>query len=155
MALDISRVVLGRADGKTNFATYAFAVASGVKVTAGDFVYFNGGRITNASIAGARLAGYAIETGTGVANGSVKVLVIVDPLVRYLLKNDNDSTTFAATHVGTHFDLIGATGAQLVDTSTTGSTGQLLALEYNPQIEPVKTDASYGVFVISESEFSI
>jgi hypothetical protein len=79
------------------------------------------------------------------------VLVIIDPDVRYLLKNDNIGTTFAVTHVGTKFDLIGATGAQLVDTSTTGASGQLVCLEYNPVIDPVSADTTYGVFKIQES----
>jgi hypothetical protein len=70
--------------------------------------------------------------------------------MRYLLANDNVGTTFDATLVGTNFDLIGATGAQLVDTSTTGTTGGLFCLEYNPQIDPVKTDTTYGVFCIAE-----
>ena len=155
MALDLGRVMLGRADGKVNYATYAFPVASGVTVTAGDFVYQDGsGRITNASIGGARLVGMAIETGTGNPGGTVSVLVCIDPLMRYLLKNDNLVTTFAATHVLTNFDLIGATGAQLVDTSSTGTSGQLLCLEYNPVIDPVKSDTTYGVFIIAEHIFN-
>lgn len=151
MALDISKKMLGRVDGKVNFATYAFPVANGVTVTAGDFVYFSSGRITSASIGGARCVGMALETATGNSGGTVAALVCVDPLMRYLLENDNIGTTFAASHVGTNFDLIGATGAQLVDTSTTGTTGQLLCLEYNPQIDPVKSNTAYGVFTLAEN----
>lgn len=151
MALDLGRVMLGRVDGDVSFATYSFPVASGVTVTAGDFVYFSSGRITSASVAGARCVGMVLETATGNAGGSVSALVCVDPLMRYLLKQDNDTTTFAASHVGTNFDLIGATGAQLVDTSSTGTTGQLLCLEYNPQIDPVKSDVTYGVFILAEN----
>lgn len=147
------RAMLGRADGKVNYATYEFPVASGVTVTKGDFVYFASGRITSASVAGARCVGMVLETATGNAGGTVKALVCVDPLMRYLLDNDNDTTTFAASHVGTNFDLIGATGAQLVDTSSTGTSGQLLCLEYNPQIDPVRTDASWGVFILAEHAF--
>jgi hypothetical protein len=50
--------------------------------------------------------------------------------------------------------LIGGTGAQLVDTSTAGTTGQLVCLEYNPQIDPVKEDTSYGLFMIQENVFT-
>ncbi len=153
MALDITRKMLGRADGKVNFATYAFPVANGVTVTAGDFVYFSSGRVTSATVAGARCVGMSMETATGNVAGSVAALICIDPLMRYLLQNDNDTTTFAASHVGTNFDLIGATGVQLVDTSSTGTTGQLLCLEYNPQIDPVRTDASYGVFILAEHIF--
>jgi len=142
---------LGRIDGQTNYATYEFVVTSGVTITEGDFVYFASGEITNATVAGARLVGMALQTVTGVANNSVKCLVCIDPTMRYLVDNDNDSTTFAATHVGTNFDLVGATGAQLVDTSSTGTSGSLICLEYNPQIDPVKTDTSWGVFMIAEN----
>ena len=142
---------LGRIDGQTNFATYEFIVTSGVTITENDFVYFASGEITNATVAGARLLGMALQTATGVADNSVKCLVCIDPTMRYLIDNDNDTTTFGVTHVGTNFDLIGATGAQLVDTSSTSTTGSLICLEYNPQIDPVKTDTSWGVFMIAEN----
>lgn len=152
MALDISRKILGDIVGGTNFAQYNFPVASGVTVTQGDFVYFASGRVTSATVAGARPIGMATSTASGNAGGTVGVDVVIDYDLRYLLQNDNVGTTFAATHVGTYFDLIGATGAQLVDTSTTSATlGTLLCLEYNPQIDPVKTDTSYGVFVLVNS----
>lgn len=152
MALDISRKLLGYLDGGTNYATYAFPVASGVTVTAGDFVYFSSGRITSATVSGGRLIGVVLETATGNAGGTVSALVAIDDNIRYLLANDNVGTTFAVTHVGQYFNLVGATGAQLVDTSTVSATlGQLLCLEYNPQIDPVKTDTTYGVFVLVNS----
>lgn len=152
MALDISRKILGDIEGGFNQATHAFPVASGVTVTAGDFVYFSSGRITSATVAGARPVGMVMETATGNAGGSVVALTAIDPELRYLLQNDNVGTTFAATHVGQYFDLIGATGAQLVDTSTVSTTlGTVLCLEYNPQIDPVKTDTSYGVFLLVNS----
>lgn len=147
----VNAVPLGRIDGNTNWATLSLPVASGVTVTKGDFVYFASGRITSASVAGKQLIGQVQETAAGDSAGTVKALVIVDPTMRYIVDNDNDTTTFAATHVGTKFDLIGATGAQLVDTSSTSATtGQLQCLEYNPQIDPNKSDLSVGVFVIAE-----
>lgn len=147
--------LLGRTDGNTNFSVHSFPIADGVTITKGDFVYGDGsGRITNASIAGQLLLGCAMETATGNAGGTVKAKVCVDPEMRYLLDNDNVGTTFAATHVLDYFDLTGATGAQLVDTSTTSNTtGQLLCLEYNPQISPVETDVSVGIFKIREHHF--
>ncbi|CAB4176451.1 hypothetical protein UFOVP1522_51 [uncultured Caudovirales phage] len=152
MALDISRKLLGYVDGGTNYATHAFPVASGVTVTAGDFVYFSSGRITSATIATARIIGTVLETATGNAAGSVTALVAIDDAIKYLMANDNVGTTFAVTHVGSYFNLIGATGAQLVDTSTTSATlGQVLCLEYNPQIDPVKTDTTYGIFLLVNS----
>lgn len=145
---------LGTVDGKTNAVTLNLPVASGVTVTAGDFVYFASGRVTSASITGARIIGQAQATATGNAGGTVKVLVIVEPNAKYLISNDNIGTTFAASHVGQYFDLIGATGAQLADTSTVSqSTGQTLCLEYNPGIDPVRTDTTYGVFKVAEHAF--
>ena len=146
MALDISRKILGNIDGDTNFVTYAFTV------TSGDFVYFASGRITSATTAGARQIGMVLETATGNAAGTVVALVAIDDDIKYLLQNDNVGPTFAVTHVGQYFDLIGATGAQLVDTSTVSqTTGNLFCLEFNPQIDPVKTDTTYGIFVLVES----
>ena len=146
--------LLGRTDGGTNYTTMEFIVTDTVTVTKGDFVYFASGEIPSATIAGALLIGYCNETATGNTASTVKAEVIVDPEMRYLIDNDNDGTTFGVTHVGTYFDLTGATGAQLVDTSTTSSsTGQLLCLEYNPQISPVETDTSVGVFKIREHAF--
>lgn len=147
--------VLGRLDGNTNYSTLYLPVASTVTVTKGDFVYLTSGRISSATIAANNnLVGVVMETATGNVAGTVKALVCVDPEMRYLLDNDQDSATFAVTDVGKYFDLIGATGAQLVDTSSgSTSTGQLLCLEYNPQISPVETDTSVGIFKIREHAF--
>lgn len=152
MALDISRVMLGRVDGKVNFATHSFPVASGVTVTVGDFVYQDaGGRITNASVAGARLIGMALETAVGNAGGTVSANICIDPLVKFLLKVTG---TFTIASVLRNFDLTGATGAQLVDGASVGTSGQLLCLEFNPQIDPVKADTTYGIFIIAEHLFT-
>lgn len=142
---------LGNIDGRSTVVTLELPVANGVTVTDGDFVYGASGRITSASIAGQPLVGVVQETSTGNSGGTVKALVVVDPFVKWLVDNDNVGTTFAASHVLTKFDLIGATGAQLIDSSSTSATtGQLLCVEYNPQVDPVTTDVSQGVFVIAE-----
>lgn len=152
MALDISRKILGNVDGGSNFAQYGFPVASGVTVNAGDFVYFTSGRISSATITGdSRPVGMVTETATGNASGSVVANVVIDDDIRYLLQSDG-SGTFDATSVGKYFDLTGATGAQKVlGSSSSTTTGILICLEYNPQIDPVKTDTTYGVFVLVES----
>lgn len=152
MALDISRKILGNIDGGTNYATMAFPVGSGVTVTAGDFVYFSSGRITSATITGdSRPVGMALETATGNAAGTVAALVAIDDDLRYLLQSDG-SGTFDATSVGKYFDLTGATGVQKVlGSSSSTTTGVLICVEYNPQIDPVKTDTTYGVFLLVES----
>lgn len=145
---------LGRLDGHTNYATYEFIVANGVTVNDGDFVYFDGdGEITNASITAARPIGMALQTVVG--NDVLKCLVCIDDQMRYLIDNDNVGTTFGAEHVGDYFNLTGAAGAQLVDTSTTSNTlGQLVCLEYNPQVDPVKGDTSWGVYKLVNSVFA-
>ena len=154
---------IGSAVGGANLVTKEYPVASGVTVTDGDFVYLSSGRVTNSSIAGKTLLGMVrgknsadpsdhrtTLTATGDAGGTVKVLVIVDPNAKYVVDNDNDSTTFAASHVGTAFDLTGNTGAQLVDTSTTSTTGQLECVEFG-----YKGDETLGVFIINEHKYKV
>lgn len=150
--LDISRRVLGNIDGGSNFATYAFPVANGVTVTQGDFVYFTSGRISSATITGdSRPVGMCLQTVVGNSGGTATALVTIDDDLRYLLRSDG-SGTFDATAVGAYFDLTGATGAQKVlGSSKSATTGVLLCLEYNPQIDPVRTDTTYGVFILVES----
>lgn len=142
---------VGSIEGGNVTVLKSFVVTSGVTVTAGDLVYFASGKVTNASVTGARLIGMAQSTVVG--DGTLQVQVNVDPLAMYLIKNDNVGTTFAATHVGQYFDVTGATGAQLVDTSTVSqTTGQLLCLEYGTDLTP--GDVTYGVFKIAEHAFS-
>lgn len=152
MALDISRKILGNVEGGSNFAQYGFVVANGVTVTAGDFVYLTSGKLSSATITGdSRPLGMVTETATGNAAGTVTANVAIDDSLRYLLQSDG-SGTFDATSPGKYFDLTGATGAQKVlGSSSSATTGVLLCLEYNPQIDPVKTDTTYGVFLLVES----
>lgn len=76
------------------------------------------------------------------------------PGMRVLMDNDNVVTTFAATHVGARFNIIGASGAQLVDTSTAAQdgtdTGQLFCVGFNPQGHGFDADTSIGLFEIAE-----
>lgn len=147
MALGVERKLLGRIDGNTNYATYRFTITNGITVTAGDFVYQDAsGRITNSSVGGARLVGMAMETAIG-TTGTVTALICIDPFMRYLLQTTG---TFTASSVLRNFDLTGATGAQLVDGSTVGTANQMLCLEYNPTIDPVASDTTYGVFTVAE-----
>jgi len=82
------------------------------------------------------------------------------PFLAVALDNDNDSTTFAATHVFSRFDIdAGGTGAQVVDTSTADGTldgtetGTLMCVEYNPQGIGYDDDTSVGKFVIVQTPF--
>lgn len=113
--------------------------------------------------AGEKIAGYINQDGS-FTSSSTSVEVDITPFMTVVMDNDNDSTTFAATHVGTVFDTIGGTGAQLVDTSSTAagvtggtSGGQLLCLAYNPQgvRDDLDTDTSVGLFLIKEAQFGL
>lgn len=154
----------GRDEGHSNSVTREYAVANGATVYDGEFVYLTGGRVTSAAIAGKRLLGTVVggdtqefrrsntNSATGNADGTVKVLVNIERDARYLVKGDQVGTTLAESHEGTYFDLIGNAGAQLVDTSTTGTTGQLVLIKFNPGIRG--TDASYGLFRIAENQLA-
>lgn len=148
--MSIYTQVLGNIDGGTNYATRPFKVTNAVTVTKGDLVYLSSGKLTSATVTGDfRPVGVAQETVVG--TGSNTCLVAIDEDLILLMQNDNLVTTFAATHVGQYFDVIGATGAQLVDTSTvSATTGVLFCLEYNPQVDPVRADLTYGLFLIAE-----
>lgn len=130
-----------------------YAVASGVTVSDGDFVYLSSGRITNATITGSpRLIGVAQGVAvTGNAGGTNTMLVNVNHESLYLVQN-NAGGTFDATSVGKYFALTGATGAQQVATATAyANSGVVLCLEVNTG--QLSTDATYGVFKIVNHAF--
>lgn len=160
--------VIGTASNSTaSFVTKEYPVANGVTVNSGDFVYTASGRVTSASPTGVTLLGlvsggqsndlgntYGSTTPfatVGDTNGTKKVLVVVDPSAKFVMTNDNIGTTFSAIHVGQCFDIIGATGAQLVDTSTaSATTGQLECVEFG-----YKGDLTKGVFIINEHKYKV
>lgn len=154
---------IGSAVSGATGVTKEYPVASGVTVNDSDFVYLSSGRVTSASVAGVTLLGMVLGkqsnrlddhsttlSATGDASGTVKVLVCVEPNAKFVVENDNLVTTFAASHVGTCFDLIGATGAQLVDTSTTSTTGQLECIGFG-----YNGDSTLGVFIINEHKYKL
>lgn len=114
---------------------------------AGDSAMLSSG-VAALGTAGSALIGiYEVAASSG---GTAKVNVT--PFLVVIGDGDQDSTTLAATHVGTRFDLVGATGEQLIDTSTTGASGQFVMLEFNSDIAPYAGDASIGVFMIAEHQ---
>ena len=132
-----------------------YKVKANTTITKGDPVNIEAGYI---NLAGGteRILGVANETVVGNAAGTSKIDVIVAREGDlFLVDNDNDSLTFAVTHPGTYFDTTGATGAVLVDTDSTSTTGQLLAVQYNPQGHGVDADTSVGLFTIAERQASI
>ena len=98
--------------------------------------------------------GIALEAASGA--GEVITVARANHGMKVYMDNDNTGTTFASTHVGARFDMTGATGAMVVDTSTVaqvgggGETGQLFCIEYNPQGLGMDSDTSIGVYQIAE-----
>lgn len=162
----VTAQLVGNIAGRINGVTKEFAVTNSHTVYDREFVYLDtNGRVTSNSIAGVRLLGTVVGgnngdldraysgSATGNSAGTVKVLVNIDKDALYLLKNDNDTNTFAAEDVGEYFDLIGNAGSQLVDTSSASTTGQLLCVGYNPGIRD--TDNTYGLFRIAENQLEL
>jgi len=126
---------------------------SATAVAVGDLVNLVSGVLTVAD-AGDFVCGVVEEADS--ASGDVSVNI--SPFLRGYMDNDNDGTTFASTHVGYGFDITGATGAMVVDTSSADNTeaapvGQLVCLEYNPQERGFASDTSIGLFMIVEHQF--
>jgi len=119
-----------------------------------DFVTLKTDGQAEVTAAGNAIFGVALEAASGA--GKSFTVLRVSPGVRFIMDNDNIGTTFAATHVGARFDMIGNSGEMLVDTSTvaqlgTGAdTGQLFCVEYNPKGFGLDDDTSIGVFEVAE-----
>lgn len=120
---------------------------------ANDFVIFDGstGELVVAT-AGNSILGVAKEAAT---SASTNVLVDISPHMVVLMDNDNDTETFAATHVGEWGDFIGGTGAMVVNSNTLSTTkAQLQCLAYNPQGYGLDADTSIGMFFVAERQIS-
>jgi len=120
---------------------------------ANDFVMLDGstGEVVVAT-AGNSILGVAKEAATSASTG---VLVDITPMMVVLMDNDNDTETFAATHVGEWGDFTGGTGAMLVNSNTLSSTkAQLQCLVYNPKGYGFDSDTSIGLFLVAERQFS-
>ena len=156
--------LIGSATGGFNGVTKEYPVASGVTVTSGDFVYLTAGRVTSATVAGATLLGMVLggqsndpsnvantQTAAGDADGTVKVLVHVDPDNKYVVTSDEVAATLAASDIGKAFDLIGATGAQLLDVSTgSTTTGTLEVVQVGYDNSTIK-----AVVIINEHKYKV
>ena len=153
---------INREDAQSNSATREPAVASGVTVHNRDFVAYDGsGRITNASIATAKLIGMVMggasrvvgrsartsgggQSATGNAGGTVTVLVNIEPEAEYLMKA---SAALTAAQVGNTFNLQGSGGSQLINaTADTEGDGQFELVRLGKGMRG--TDNTFGVFRI-------
>ena len=132
---------LGSVMGHFNGVTEDFT-ANGA-ITNGDFLQFDGAGKVQAATTG-RLIGTAQST---VADGAT-VKVLIAPFTKYLVQA---SAALAATDVGKYFPLTGATGVQKINqASGSSSNGQLLVLQVNPAIDPVRTDTTYNIATIAQ-----
>lgn len=114
----------------------------------GDFVKLQGttGEIVIAT-GGDAILGVAMEAGV---DGS-EAYVNITPKMLVIMDNDLDSDTFAATDELQFADIIGATGAQQVDTSSHSATvAQLMCLGYNPKGYGLDSDTSIGLYLVTE-----
>jgi hypothetical protein len=118
-----------------------------------DFVMLDGstGEIVVAT-ASSSILGVAKEAAT---SASKDVSVDITPYMVVLMDNDNDTETFAVTHVGEWGDFIGGTGAMQINSNTLSSTkAQLQCMAYNPQGYNLDSDTSIGLFLVCERQFS-
>lgn len=128
---------------------------SGAAIAVKDLVNFLTDGQLEPATTGDPIAGVAINAATG---SGTTVYFVTGNRLKVLMDNDNTGTTFASTHVGARFDMIGATGAQVVDTSTVAQagdgtdTGQLLCVGYNPQGYGFDSDTSIGMYVVAERQ---
>lgn len=144
---------IGRIDGKTNFAIREFTNGA-VAIHQGDPVKLTNGALLIAA-ADDKILGVALEDAAIAATG---VQVCVDPMMVYLMDQDNDTNTFGKTTAtyspGNYFSIISSTGACQIDTSTgSATTGEILAISYNPQIPPVAADVSVCEVMIVGLQF--
>ena len=120
---------------------------------ANDFAIFDGstGEVVVAT-AGNSILGVAREAAT---NASTNVSIDITPFMVVLMDNDNDTETFAATHIGEWGDFVGGTGAMVINSNTLSSTkAQLQCLAYNPQGYGYDSDTSIGKFFVAERQVS-
>ena len=129
-------------------------VVAGGTVTAKDLVNLMTDGQAELASTGDPIFGQALNSAT--SGGDLYVLR--GSRMQFIMDNDNTGTTFAATHVGGRFDLAGATGAQVIDTSTVAQvgdgtdTGQLLCIAYNPKGFGYDSDTSLGIFEVIERQ---
>lgn len=141
---------IGAVGGNYNSATQDFVVNNGTTITLGDFVSFNSSGYAIPTTSG-RILGTA--SGTVVGDGTKTVKVLVDPLTVYSVPTNG---TLTQASVGEYFTLTGATGVQQVNTgSASASTGQLICIGFTGGVDPVRTNATYGQFVITQSSFAV
>lgn len=127
---------------------------AGGTFAAGDFVMLEGttGQII-AATAGSSILGIARRAGT---DGTANIPVDITSGMLVIMDNDLDTqTSIDATDCLEFANIIGGTGAQVVDTNTHSATkAQLLLLKNNPQGYGVDSDVSMGLYLVVERALS-
>jgi hypothetical protein len=121
-------------NGHNTGALERFIVKTSEEIHKGDAVRLTTGYIVPAA-ATSSVLGVANEAVTGDGTKTIEV-ILADGAVFEATAD----ATLAQAVAGTYFDLTGATGAQAIDTETSGATGQFLVL---------KTDGATTVQVVA------
>lgn len=121
---------------------------SGATLARYDSVKLSSGELALGT-AGDALVGVNMEE--SVTNASEGVQVDITPYMLVIADNDGVGGAATVANVGEYADLIGATGAQLIDTSTFSTTVATFRMtELNPQGYGFDSDTSIGLFEIAE-----
>jgi hypothetical protein len=145
--------VVENLSGSNTHAQKEYFVKASQTITKGDLVLIASGFVDIAT-AGSRVFGIANSTVVGNSAGTSKILVtLVEPGTVFRMRFDQDTTTCTAAHEGTYFNLVGATGAMMVDSNTTSATtGQLFCIKFNPTGRNITTLVE-GDFIAAETYF--
>lgn len=126
-------------------------VKSATTITKGDFVSLENDRaiVTTAALP---ILGVAMQTVVNGAGGTETIQIFCGNDNVWEVDNDNDTNTFAADSYGggLFFNIIGTTGAMLVDTSSATATSATLNLVCVDET-PSAADTSLGWFKINKA----
>jgi len=91
-------------------------------------------------------------TDTIVGDGTETISILCGSDIEYIIDNDNDTNTFAGAGYGAGklYNIIGTTGAVLVDTSSAAATTATLNLTCVDEA-PDTADTSKGVFKVNKA----
>lgn len=129
-------------------------VTAGAAIAKNDFVVLKTDGQAEPVASGAPIYGIALNAASE-AGDSIRVARAFKGMV-VMIDADQVGTTLTSAHVGGRVDITGATGAQLVDSSTVAQvgdgtdTGELLIKEVNPQGYGFDSDASILLCEIAE-----
>lgn len=126
-------------------------VKSGSTITKGDAISLEDDRaiVTTAALP---ILGTYQGADTIVGDGTLTISILCGSDIEYIIDNDNDTNTFAGAGYGAgkFYNIIGTTGAMLVDTSSAAATTATLNLACIDEA-PDASDTSLGVFKVNKA----